>query len=128
MNILQSFETKKAPKKAAKVINERLEDYLCSKSVFNLRKKILTETEIRVLEKGLGFATTPTKIDRTDLSADFNEFARKMRGKWFLCNGLAENFSEAPAFLANPPKGQPAMEIFLSKVETETFCVVWYSS
>ena len=75
---LQSFETKKTPKKAAKVINERLEGYFCSKSVFNLSKKVLTETEIRVLEKGLGFAPTPTKINETDLRADFNEFARKI--------------------------------------------------
>ena len=72
---------KKAPKKAAKVINERLQRYFCSKSVFNLSKKVLTKTEIRVLEKGLGFASTPTKINETDLRADINEFARKMRCK-----------------------------------------------
>ena len=47
VNILQSFETEKTPKKAAKVINERLEGYFCSKSVFNLSKKVSTETEIR---------------------------------------------------------------------------------
>ena len=34
VNILQSFETIKTPKKAAKVTNERLEGYFCSKSVF----------------------------------------------------------------------------------------------
>ena len=34
VNILQSFETEKTPTKAAKVINERLEGYFCSKSVF----------------------------------------------------------------------------------------------
>ena len=95
VNILQSFETIKTPKKAAKVINERLEGYFCSKSVFNLSKKVLTETEIRVLEKGLGFAPTPTKIKKTDLGADFNEFARKMTCKWFFRNEPTENFSEA---------------------------------
>ena len=40
VNILQSFETEKTPTKAAKVINERLEGYFCSKSVFNLIKKV----------------------------------------------------------------------------------------
>ena len=35
VNILQSFETKKTTKKAAKMINERLEGYFCSKSVFD---------------------------------------------------------------------------------------------
>ena len=129
---MQSFQTKKTPKKAAKVINERLEGYFCSKSVFKLRKKVLRETEIHVLEKGLGFAPTPTRINKTDLRADFNEFARKMRCKWFFRNDPTENVSEAPAFRVKsnwkPPKGHPAVEIFLSKLETEIFCVAWYSS
>ena len=93
-----SFETKKTPKKAAKVINERLEGYFCSKSVFKLSKKVLRETEIHVLEKGLGFAPTPTRINKTDLRADFNEFARKMRCKWFFRNEPTKNGSEVPAF------------------------------
>ena len=63
VNILQSFELEKTPKRAAKVINERLEVYFCSKSVFNLSKKVLTETDIRVLEKSLCFYPAPTKIN-----------------------------------------------------------------
>ena len=65
VNILQSFELEKTPKRAAKVINERLEVYFCSKSVFNLgkTKKVLTETDIRVLEKSLCFYPAPTKIN-----------------------------------------------------------------
>ena len=98
VNILQSFETDKTPKKAAKVINERLEGYFCSESVFNLSKKVLTKTEIHVLQKGLDFAPTPTKITETDLRADFNEFARKMSCKWFFRNKSTENFSEATSF------------------------------
>ena len=39
--------------------------------------KKLTETEIRVLEKGLGFASTPTKTNETDLKIDFIEYTRK---------------------------------------------------
>ena len=98
VNVLQSFETDKTPKKAAKVINERLEGYFCSESVFNLSKKVLTKTEIHVLQKGLDFAPTPTKITETDLRADFNEFARKMSCKWFFRNNSTENFREAPSF------------------------------
>ena len=86
VNILQSFEMEKNTLKAANVINERLESYFCSKTVLNLSKKVLTETEIRVLVKGLGFTRTPTEINETDLRADFNEFARKRRCKWFSCN------------------------------------------
>ena len=63
VTILQSFELEKTPKRAAKVINERLEVYFCSKSVFNLSKKVLTETDIRVLEKSLCFYPAPTKIN-----------------------------------------------------------------
>ena len=68
-----------------------LKGYFCS----NLSKNVLTETEIRVSEKGLGFAPTPTKTKKTDLRADFNEFARKMTCKWFFRNEPTENFSEA---------------------------------
>ena len=42
-----------------------------------INERFLTETEIPVLENGLGFAPTPTEINETDLRADFNEFARK---------------------------------------------------
>ena len=69
-----------------------------SKSVFNFNKNVLTETEIRVLEKGLGFALTPTKKNETDLRADFNEFSRKMRCKWFFHKEPTENFWEVSAF------------------------------
>ena len=93
-----------------------------------INERFLTETEIPVLEKGLDFAPTPTEINETDLRADFNEFARKMRCKWFFRNEPTENFSEAPAFRVksnwNPPKGHPAVEIFLSKLETEIFSVL----
>ena len=49
----------------------------------NISRKVLTETEIRVLEKGLGFAPTPTGINESDLKRDFNKFSRKMRCKWY---------------------------------------------
>ena len=122
------LKRKKTPKKAAKVINENLEGYFCSKSVFNLSKKVLTETEIRVLGKDLGFAVTRTKINETDLRADISKFARKMRCKLFFRNEPTENFCEAPAFRVksnwNPPKGHSAIEIFESRLETEIFSVL----
>ena len=43
------LKRKKTLKNAAKVINERLDGHLCSKSVFNLSKKVFTETEIEIL-------------------------------------------------------------------------------
>ena len=78
------------------------------------------ETEIQVLEKGLGYAPTPTKINESDFKRDFNEFSRKMRCKWYFRNEPTENFLEKPAINVksnwNPPKGYPALEI-LSKLE-----------
>ena len=50
--------------------------------VFNLSKKVLSQTEINVLEKGLGFSPTPSFINEADLRRGFNEFSRKMKCKW----------------------------------------------
>ena len=51
--------------------------------VFNLSKKVSSETEINVLEKGLGFSPNQSFINETDLRRAFNEFSRKMRCKWY---------------------------------------------
>ena len=114
--------------KSPKSVNGRLKGYFCSKTVFNVSRKFLTETEIRVLEKDLGFAPTPTRINESDLKRDFNEFSRKMRCKWYFRNQPTENFSEKPAFHVksnwNPPNGHPALEIFLSKLENEVFSIL----
>ena len=52
--------------------------------VFNLGKKVLSKTKIKVLEKGLGFSPTPSFINEADLQRDFDDFARKMRCKCIL--------------------------------------------
>ena len=39
----------------------RLEGYFCSDTVFNLSLKVLTDTEIRILAKGLDFAPIQNK-------------------------------------------------------------------
>ena len=80
--------------KSPKSVNGRMKGYFRSKTVFNLSRKVLTETEIRVLEKGSGFASTPTRIHESDLKRDFNEFSRKMTCKWYFRNEPTENFSE----------------------------------
>ena len=63
--------------------NGRLQGYFCSDVVFILSHKVLTDLEISVLGKGLGFSPTPTFINEADLRRDFADFARKMRCKWF---------------------------------------------
>ena len=93
MHKIQGITAEKPPKS----VNGRMKGYFCSKTVFHLSRKVLTETEIRVLEKGLGFAPTPTRINESDIKRDFNEFSRKMRCKWYFRNEPTENFSEKPA-------------------------------
>ena len=51
-----------------------------------------------------------------------------MRCQWFFRNEPTEYFNEAPAFCVksncNPPEGHPAIDIFLSKLETEIFSIL----
>ena len=59
----QKVTAEKSPKSA----NGRLKGYFFCKTVFNVSRKVLTETEIRVFEKSVGFAPTPTRINESDL-------------------------------------------------------------
>ena len=78
--------------------NGHLKGYFCSNVVFNLSRKVVTDLEITVLGKGLGFSPKPTFINEADLRLDFADFARKMRCKRFFRNEPMEDFSEILAF------------------------------
>ena len=108
--------------------NGRLQGCFCSDVVFNLSYKVLTDLEISVLGKELGFSPTPTFINEADLRRDFADFARKMRFKWFFRNEPTEDFSEILAFRINAnwsiPKGLPALEIFLSQMKGKIFSLL----
>ena len=43
--------------------------------------RVLTDTEIKVLEKGLDFAPIQKKLKEPELRSDFNEFCRRIRLK-----------------------------------------------
>ena len=76
----------------------RLERYFCSDTVFNLSRKVLTDTEIRILEKGLDSAPIQNKINEPELRTDFEKFCRRMRTKWHFGNEPSPEFSETPCF------------------------------
>ena len=99
-----------------------------SNSVFNLSKKVLSKTEIKVLEKGLGFSPTPSSINEADSRRDFDDFARKMRSKSHFRNESQYIPSEVSTYKLkstwNPPKGSPALELFLRKVKEDIFSVL----
>ena len=102
----------------------RLSGYFCSETVFNLSNRVLSDAEIRVLEKGLDYAPIQRKINEPELRHDFNDFCRRMRLKWHF-RDEPDTFSETPAFRPKstwvPPKGHPCLEVFLSQVEAELF-------
>ena len=83
---------------APRSINRRLKGYFRSDVVFDLSKKVLSDTEINVLGKGLGFTPTPLFINESDLKRDFKDFAEKMRCKWYLRNNVTESFTQLPPF------------------------------
>ena len=75
-----------------------LEGYFCSDAIFNLSWKVLTDTEIRILEKGLHFAPIQNKIQEPELRPDFEEFYHRMRTRWRFRNERTLEFSETPVF------------------------------
>ena len=99
----------------------RLTGYFCLNTIFNLSNRVLSDNEIKVLEKDLDFAPIQRRINEPELRSDFGEFCRRMRIKWSFRNELILDFSEKPAFHIksswNTPKGDPHLEVFLSRVE-----------
>ena len=93
--------------------------------MFNLNNKVLSDTEIRVLEKGLDFAPIQNKLNEPELRRDFKEFCQLLRLKWHFRNKPTPEFSDRPAFspksLWNPPTGHLNLEVFLSQIEHELF-------
>ena len=96
----------------------RLTGNFVSDTVFNLSNKVLSDTEIRVLEKGLDFTPIQNKINEPELRRDFKEFCQCMRLKW--------HFRNEPKSSWNPPTGHPNLEVFLSQIEHELFQINVY--
>ena len=85
----------------------------------------MTDTEIRILEKGLDFAPIQNKINEPELRSDFEEFCCRMRNKWRFRNEPTLEFSEmlvfSPKSTGKPPMGHPNVDVFLSQIEHEIF-------
>ena len=73
LSILEELQ-RKSPSKAFNNSNDRISRYFCSDTVFNLSKKVLTDIEIKVFEKGLDYAPIQNKINEPELRRDFEEF------------------------------------------------------
>ena len=84
-------------KKNVATTDNTLYGYFCPKTIFNWRNRVLTDTKINVLEKGLDFAAIQKKMNEPELRSDFNEFCRRMRLKWNF-RDESENFSKVSVF------------------------------
>ena len=98
-------------------------------TIFNVNNKVLSQMEISVLEKGLGFLPTPNMINEADVRQNFYEFSREMSCKCYFSIEPSNDFSEISAFRPKstwkPPAGDPCVQLFLSKMEHELFSVCW---
>ena len=98
-----------------------MEGKFLSKNVLNLSNQILTESEIRVLDKGLNFVLTPEKLDHYQIKKDLECLGRNIKLKiYYKCEPTPE-ISEKPAFKV-PPNWTPSirdaqLELYLSEIE-----------
>ena len=65
--------------------------YVCSKAVFNLSKRALSETEIQVLEKQLDFDLVQRSITQPELRKDFEGY---FIIKWSFRDEISNEFSK----------------------------------
>ena len=66
---------------------------LDTSSVINLSNVTLTNDETQLLAKGLTFCPKPRLINWSEVNADFNEFARRMRITEFFHDHSTDNES-----------------------------------
>ena len=78
--------------------NKRMEGKFVSQNVFNSSDRVLTENEIKILDKGLSFVPTPEKLDRLQIKNDLEKLGRDIKMTMLYQNDLSPSFSEKPAF------------------------------
>ena len=126
--LLEILEKLQKPIKGTIGENDRLEGYFCSDTVFNLSDRVLADSELQLLGKGPDLAPIQQRINEPELRKNLREFSRRMTIKWDLRNEPSQDFSKTPAFRVKsswkPPKGNPNLEVFLSKTEEELFNVI----
>ena len=101
--------------------SKRMERKFISQNVFNLSGRVLTENEIKVLDKGLNFVPTPEKLDRLQIKNDPEKLARDIKLRMFYQNDLPSLFSENTAFKIpsswTPPSRDMQLELYLNEIE-----------
>ena len=78
-SILEDLENIDNSREANATEKNRLSGYFCSDTIFNLSRKVLTDSKIIVLENSLDYAPIQSKINEPELRNDFEEFCRRIR-------------------------------------------------
>ena len=101
--------------------SKRMEGKFLSQNVFNLSDRVLTENEIKVLDKGLNIIPTAEKPDRLQIKNDLEKLGREIKLRILYQNDLSPSFSEKPAFKVpsswTPPIRDVQLELYLSEIE-----------
>ena len=85
--------------KIIKVTSEgRISGYFCSDTVFNWGHRILTETEIKVLEKGLDYVPVQKEINEPVLIKDFSQLCQRIKNRWYFWIESTPKLNEVPCF------------------------------
>jgi len=102
-------------------VEGRLEGVYVSENVLNISKRKLNEAEVSLLSKGLKFVPTPRFVDKAVLKHDLEQLGRKLRLAWFFRDDerdfVYNSFKKRSNF--NPKNRDPAIEIYLSRLEEE---------
>ena len=82
LSIIEELQKQSPSQTSINCSNDRISGYFCLDTTFNLSNMILTNDDIKVLEKGLN------KTNESELKKDFDKFFEKMKLKWHFCNEL----------------------------------------
>ena len=101
-----------------------------SRNVVNLSDRRLTNSEIKVLSKGLNFCPTPKEINKFELAKDISEFGRIMKCKAYFA-GVGEvrhnKLDRETRFKAKstriPDRVDPALELFLNSLNEKVLLI-----
>ena len=104
MNILEELENRKEV--SGDNITEirssnRLKGDFCTDTVFILSHRVLSDAEIKILEKSLDIAPIQRKINELELRKDSEEFCRRMKIKSTFRNEPISDFSNIPNLHGN---------------------------
>ena len=106
------------------LMNRKLE-VIFVPTLFSILVSVISEDEIKVLEKGLDFLHIQRKVNEPGLTQYFEEFCWRMQTKSRFWHEPSDNFSEILAFRPKsswkPPTEHRNSEEFLSSGEQELF-------